>query len=403
MTVTAATTRPVAAGKRVTALDWLRVLVVVGLIPYHAAVVFAAGPGDYVKSPRASLVFDLVATLVSFLGMPLLFLVSGGATWFALERRRPARYLLERAARLAIPFVFGVLLVVPVQLYVARRATPGYHLTYLQFYWTFLVDWANIARHGVFGRGFEYWGHLWFILYLLAVSVFLLPLLLWLRSPPAQRPLTYLASRCGQVPGLFLLGAPLVLVEVALAGPIGPRAWADYSNLYSGAAGLVLYAVAFVLGYLLFSDQGYQQALIRWWQVALIQAGALLLVHEAALAALGQSFVADPLGALVVRGLRAYITWCLLVGTLGFALRYLGGWPAPLRYLQDACYPVYVLHLPVLTVLASAIVGWGMPLFINYLALLGATAALTFALYEVVVRRIPPVRFLFGLKLQPAA
>jgi peptidoglycan/LPS O-acetylase OafA/YrhL len=403
MAEAATAAQPVATGKRVSALDWLRVLVVLGLIPYHAAVVFAVGPGDYIKSPARSIVFDLAATLVAFLGMPLLFLVSGAATWFALGRRRPARYVLERVGRLAVPFVVGVLLLVPIQLYVDRRADPSYHVAYPQFYLTFLTDWANIARHGVFGRGFQYWGHLWFILYLLAVSVFLLPLLLWLRGTAAQRPLAYLASRCGQLLGVFLLGAPLVLVEVALQGPIGPRAATDYANLYSGAAGLVLYAVTFALGYLLFTDQRVRLALVRYRSVALGQAATLLLVHEVALAVAGRALGTAPVGALVIRGVRGYITWCLLVAALGFALRYFTANTALLRYLNEACYPVYVLHMPVLTILGFYLVRWNPPILIGYLLLLATTASVTFALYEGFVRRIPAVRFLFGLKPRPGA
>jgi hypothetical protein len=65
--------------------------------------------------------------------LPLLFLVAGAASWFALGRRAPTQYLVERVGRLAVPFVCGVLLLVPIQLYVERLATPGYSLNFLQF------------------------------------------------------------------------------------------------------------------------------------------------------------------------------------------------------------------------------------------------------------------------------
>jgi hypothetical protein len=174
-------------GNRRYELDWLRVIVVLGLIPYHAAVVFAVGPGDYIQNNQRSFVFDAGATLVAFVGMPLLFVISGAATWYALSHRSSSAYLVERVQRLAVPLVFGILALVPIQLYFYYLNQPGYHLSYLQFYGQFLDDWAHIARIGVFGHGFEYWGHLWFLLYLLAVSVFLLPLLVWLHHGPGQR------------------------------------------------------------------------------------------------------------------------------------------------------------------------------------------------------------------------
>ena len=380
-------------------LDWLRSLVVLGLIPYHAAVVFAIGPGDYVKSSQRSLVFDLAATLVSFFGMPLLFLVAGAATWFALNHRSPGRYVLERAARLAIPFVFGVLALVPIQLYYDRLASPAYHLNYLQFYREYLMGWATILQHGVFGLGFQYWGHLWFILYLLAISVFLLPFLLWLHGPTGRRVIKGIASRMERPAFLFLLvGAPLVVIEVALQGPIGSRAYADYSNLYSGPAGLVLYAAAFLIGYILYADARFQRAAVRCARLALAQALALIALHEVALAIAGARLTAAPWGAFLIRGVRGYSTACLLIGILGIAQRYLTAGGPTLRYLNQASYPVYILHMPILTVLGFYLASWGIPLVLAFFVLLIATACSVFGVYEGIVRRIPLFRFLFGLK-----
>lgn len=384
-------------GERCFPLDWLRALVVLGLIPYHVAVVFAIGPGDYVKSPQRSLFFDVVATLASFWGMPLLFLVAGAATWYALGRRSPVRYLLERVKRLLIPFIFGVLALVPVQLYFERRSVPGYSLNYAQFYWAFLVDWAHILQHRVFGLGFQYWGHLWFIVYLMAMSFFLLPLLLLMRRPPTRAFLSGIATPGHGLLGIALLGAPLAIIEAALLGPIGPLPVADYFSLYNGPAGLVLYAAVFALGYLLFAEPRFLSATVTYRRWALAFGITLILLHEALVAFGGAPLVEAPWGALAIRVLRGYIAWFCVVAILGYALRYLTMNNRALRYLNEACYPVYVLHMPVLTALGFYLVRWNLPLPVAFLALLVATAGVTFALYEGLVRRIPLLRFLFGL------
>lgn len=380
-------------------LDWLRTLVVLGLIPYHAAVVFATGPGDYVKSPQRNIVFDLFATMLSFFGMPLLFMVAGAATWFALGRRNPRQFLRERIARLGIPFLFGVLALVPVQLYFAHLASPSYHLTYFQFYRDFLIGWANIAQHRIFGLGFQYWGHLWFILYLLAVSVCLLPLLLWLRRPGVRRILSSdVANARSPLPLFLLVGVPLIGIEVALQGPIGLPAYADYTNLYSGPAGLVLYAAAFLVGYLIYSDAHLQQAAVHYRIPALVQGLALLAMHEIALAIAGEDLVNSAWGSFLIRCLRSYITCCLLIAILGYAQRYLHVNGPALRYLNEASYPIYILHMPILTILGFYIVRWQGPLMVIYPLLLSATACFTFAVYEGIVRRFALTRFLFALK-----
>lgn len=380
-------------------LDWLRTLVVLGLIPYHAAVVFAEGPGDYVKAGGRSLFFDGVATVVAFWGMPLLFLVAGAATWYALSVRSPRRYLGERFGRLAIPFVVGVLTVVPVQLYFYdRSATPGYHQSYPQFYMGYLSGWAHITWHGAFALGLQYWGHLWFVLYLLAVSAFLLPIMLWLRGGVARRFLARLSNSSRQAASVFLPGALFAMVEVALQGPIGPRPFVDYSNLYSGAAGLVLYAVAFIVGFALFSEKGFLDALRAERRLALAQAIGLLILQEIALAAIGGRVAGVAAGATAIRAVRGYTTWCWLVALVGYALRYLTAGSQALSNLNEACFPVYVLHMPILTAVAFYIARGQGAMVARFGIVVAATALISFALYDVFVRRFAPMRILFGLK-----
>lgn len=377
-------------------LDWLRVAVVLGLIPYHVAVIFTVGPGDYIKSADRSSAFDLVATLVAFLGMPLLFLISGAATWYAMQRRGPSRYVLERARRLAVPLLFGVFTVMPVQLFIYRHTQPNYHSSFLAFYGQYISDWAHITWHLAFGRGLQFWGHLWFLLYLLAVSVLLLPLLVWLKRH--QESVSRLASLAASPLGLIALGAPLGLTEVVLRGPIGSSPALDYNNLYSAAAGLVLYAVAFVVGFMLGPDATFRRAVIRYRKGMLAFGVLLIVAHEIVVAALGAQPASEPVVLAAVRLLRGLITWSLIVSALGFATYYFSSGTRRIRYLNEACVPVYVLHMPILTALGFFVVQLNAPLLAKYLLLVILTAGLTFALYEGLVRRIPALRVAFGLK-----
>ena len=47
--------------------------------------------------------------------MSLLFLLAGSGTWLAFRHRGPGQYVGERAKRLLIPFVFGLVVIVPPQ------------------------------------------------------------------------------------------------------------------------------------------------------------------------------------------------------------------------------------------------------------------------------------------------
>src|SRR5690242_4449531 len=94
-------------------LDWLRALAVLGLIPFHAAIVFTTGSGDYIKNDQTSIYMNYLASFISFWGIQLLFFIAGGAAYFALHQRSWRRYISERFSRLAIPCTFGVRTIVP--------------------------------------------------------------------------------------------------------------------------------------------------------------------------------------------------------------------------------------------------------------------------------------------------
>lgn len=52
--------------------------------------------------------------------LPILFIISGMGTYYALNKRTSLQFSLERLKRLCIPFALGMLLIVPPQVYIER-------------------------------------------------------------------------------------------------------------------------------------------------------------------------------------------------------------------------------------------------------------------------------------------
>src|SRR5260370_41174065 len=98
--------------------------------------------------------------------LALLFLVSGAATRFMLLKYTMGPLLRARSARLLIPLVFCMLVIVPPQAYDQIAESLGYPAGFLDFY----------TRHYfAFGPQFcrpgpcillPTWNHLWFVAYL---------------------------------------------------------------------------------------------------------------------------------------------------------------------------------------------------------------------------------------------
>lgn len=152
-------------------IDWLRNISILYLFPYHTAKVFDALNSFYVKgvinSPSTSLIH------ISFWFMPLMFLLAGFSSFYGLKKRSGAVYVKERFLRLFIPFIFGIIIIVPPQAYYAKLFHLNIQENYFAFiqkYFTDFSDWSEYAG-GISPA------HLWFIVFLFVISLVMLPLM----------------------------------------------------------------------------------------------------------------------------------------------------------------------------------------------------------------------------------
>jgi long-chain acyl-CoA synthetase len=395
-------------------LDWLRALVVLGLIPFHTAVIFQASPDAYLKDAQTSVVLAILGAFGGVWGMPLLFLVAGAGTWFALKKRTPARFVGERASRLLVPFVVATLVIVPIQVYFVLKGNPGlmrsFHVpfavpqhaldSYPSFYGQFLWAYGYFLTHFSPGLVPVFWGHMWFIPRLFAYSLLSLPLFLYLRQGAGRRVIDGLADACSRPGVILLLGLPLVLVEAGLrSGWL--NALTAHWPLYDDWSQFFFYFVFFVCGYILYADARFVKAIERHTWVAL----GLGVIAYAAVQAMSLMPVSAPvtksLDMLLRLPLRGVLVWFWIVAVLGLASRFINVTSRAQRYLNEATYPIYVLHMPILTVIGYLALTWTVGIALKFSFIVAATFLITLIVYELLVRRIPVMRFLLGAKRMP--
>jgi glucans biosynthesis protein C len=97
-------------------LDWVRIGAFLLLLLYHVGMYYVTWDW-HVKSPHASTAIEALMPLTSPWRLSLLFLVSGVATGYLLERQGVPKFLGRRSVRLLVPLVFGMLVIVPPQSY----------------------------------------------------------------------------------------------------------------------------------------------------------------------------------------------------------------------------------------------------------------------------------------------
>jgi glucans biosynthesis protein C len=373
--------RPDAPSTRLHYIDWLRVLAVLLLFPFHTLRVFDASDSFYVKAAHVSLPVMHLLNFISIWHMPLLFVLAGASTYFALSKRGAREYLRERRLRLLLPFVFGILVLIPPQTWYGGRFNSSYAGSFAHYIASGdFLKW-NIRNGGDFYGGFGI-GHLWFIMVLFLLSVIVLPLFSWGRKGRGAALLRDLSRRLARPTG-WLLAALLIVVGAALPNPLGLK------SLY--------YLVFFLLGYLAVCDGEFMQHAERYRLAALTAGLALATWWTLAGDRLHDSLPGGSLFAEPLFFLRSLAAWLVVVGLLGFGRRYLDRPSRLLAYLAEGSYPVYILQQTVIVVAAFYIVGLHAAEPLQWLTLLVISVAGTFALYEG-VRRLPATRFLFGMR-----
>jgi glucan biosynthesis protein C len=150
-------------------VDWLRVLVILTLIPYHSALTYTGLGSVYiinlVKDIKILPFLFITASLDNFF-MTFLFFLSGIGTYYSLQYRSGGNYIKERANKLIIPLFIGMISICPLQAYF-KGLYYGFSGNFLGFLSEFFS-----SKNGYY-LGYA---HLWFLLYLFTFSAICLPL-----------------------------------------------------------------------------------------------------------------------------------------------------------------------------------------------------------------------------------
>lgn len=380
-------------------LDWVRVCAFGLLVLYHVGMYYVTWDW-HVNSPHAGPALEPAMLLTAPWRLSLLFLVSGVATAFLLERaHRQAqagdgrvRFLGGRSWRLLVPLLFGMLVVVVPQSYyeVVEQLPGGYHDGFLAFWRRYLRgDGSFCDADGCLVL--PTWNHLWFVAYLWVYTVALW--LLWRFARPLLERAAPALDRAMSGWGLLLWPAMALGLARLLLGRFGST-HALVDDWYNH----VQYFGVFLLGFVLARGDGFWDAVLRLRWPALL----LWLAGWAALAGYMLGYAGSeppralPLAMRVVWGADQ---WCAIVAVLGFARRLAPGDGPLLRYLVPAVFPVYILHQTVIVVLAYRLRPLDLPPLREGPLLVLATFVLCLAAYEV-IRRVPLLRPLFGLARQ---
>lgn len=340
-------------------LDFLRVACILLLHLYHSARMFNADDPWHVKAPVLLPILNGPMDVLHLVRMPLLMLIAGMATAFALRKRGVGTFAWDRAKRLLWPLVFGMLVIVPPQIWVERVWKGEYTGSYLAF-------WPSVLQGVPYPKGSLSWHHLWFVAYLFVFCMAALPLFAWFRGERGKAVLSRLE-------GFLARGANLWWVALAIfGGRFVLRRFPETHDLLHDPKNLVFYGGLFLAGHLMgrLPRLAGRLAELRQWNL---------------LVALGLLAVLLPPGELpfpLEHGAIYGFIWSSLCAALGYAHARIKAAKPWLVRAQSRAYPFYILHQSVIVVLGFWMLRWNLGPWIFFAALTLLSFLVTAALCE---------------------
>ncbi|HLP18433.1 MAG TPA: acyltransferase family protein [Bacteroidota bacterium] len=364
-------------------LDWLRVIAFGILIFFHAGMMFNTW-GWHVKNNITTHTPEFFMNFLHQWRMPLLFFISGSAAWFLLQKMNIRRFAGNRMLRLFLPLAFGMFVIIPPQVYYERLFQGHVYASFVDFYRT-------VLQFESYPKGNFSWHHLWYIPYIFVYSFLILPVFGVMRTAHGKARITAFIDWSSRGTRIGLWFIPLAITQLALR----PFWMHDANNLVSDWANFAWCFTFFGSGFLLASHHAIWDAIAaqrtRFLTAAILALATIEVVWE-----VQKDF--GTAGFIVYFILKSYHAWLWIVTILGYARAYLTRKNRFLSWANEAVYPFYILHQTITVVLAYYLSGWQIDIFAKYLLVAGGTIAGCYILYEGVIRRVAPLRFVFGMK-----
>jgi glucan biosynthesis protein C len=365
---------PVAAGgavgngqERYHSPDALRAFAALLVVGLHSAIPFMErmlANWPVVDGPRAA-VFDLFVLGSNVVAMSVFFLLAGYFTPISLRTHGVIGFLRRRMVRIAIPLVVSVVVLVPLiqvlQVIGFGRMSPDVLAQKLAVEPELAVYRSTVAEFFASGRFLTHFTlfHLWFLWFLLIDYVLFVPLFVAWRAAIEDR----MAAPLGRFMRSWTKPFCLAVPTTALIYLQMTERWANWIS--PSFPVFLQHSLFFVFGWMLYEYGRPLRESTPHWPLYLllalfVQLGKMLWLpaHDEAI-----GLAAHRLAASACAGLQA---WLLVLGTVGFFVRWCDRPSRPIQQLGAASYWIYLAHPPLVILLQMAAVQTSLPAGVKF-------------------------------------
>jgi peptidoglycan/LPS O-acetylase OafA/YrhL len=379
-------------GERLHGLDGLRGAALLLGVVLHGTLSFFPSQIWIVGDDQTSVWASGLFFVINLFRMASFFLIAGLFGHMMLKRRGTAGFIKNRLIRIAGPLAafWGPVMAGIVAVLVWNASLHG--LTAADAPPPPTYDWTNIPLT-----------HLWFLWVLLwfyAALVIGRALVIRLdRAGAVGRGLDRMAGGLIGPWGPLVLGAPLALALwlepnwIAFFGIPTPDA-----GLVPETAALVGFGLAFGMGVLLDRRRDLLAKIEGWTPVYL---GLALGAGTTALMLSGGPTpvltpMTDPAAKAMTAAAFGVATYASMFAVVGLALKFWSGHSGLRRYLADASYWIYIVHLPLVMAAQVVVQDWALVWPIKLAVVVVGVMAVSLASYELMVRHGMMGRWLNG-------
>jgi hypothetical protein len=375
-------------------LDWLRIIAFSLLIFYHIGMLYVSWD-FHVKSVHAGPVIEPLMKLVNPWRMTVLFLISGIALRFAMDKAPLGHFTWARFWRLFLPLAFGMYVVVAPQSWLELLEKGE---TTSDF-WTFYGDYLSASTD--YSIILPTWNHLWYVAYLIVYTLILAALYpLVARASRSMRPLKSTTP-------LLLISVTLVPVSIFAIHEL----WLE--DVLPSTHALVddwgnhaLYFPFLLFAFVAAKSERIWQIIDQLFLPALILV-VLLAAWQLFVWSLSEADIRDVpfLDIIAVAHMMVvpiYAWSCILVA-FGLVRRFANKPSPTLSYMTEAIFPWYILHQTFIVIFGFWLTRQGLPPVLEFALITALTLASCLVVHEYIIRRSRFLRPLFGLKRKQKA
>ncbi len=376
--------------KRLYYLDWLRVLAFGLLFIFHSWRPFDHLPW-HIKNGDQSAIFDLLTMFTHGWRMYLIFLVSGAGTWLAMRSRKD-EFLIDRVKRLIVPFLFGILIVIPPQRFYEWIMFHNFQGNYIDFLTAYPTQQLGANMGASLLLWFGHLGtHLWYLPFLFVMTIVSLPILKKIQKGKIS--FSWLKRLMKSPIGVFSLVVPMFVCRLVLK-PI----FSDYTDW----ADFFVYIWPFIYGFIFIADQEFIEIIKKKMYLFLsvgIVSSVVFLVFGAGDETMIQAYL-NPKFTL----LHTWITFNSVFIAVSWILFFLALFANKMNFKHSillpaniSILPIYVLHQSLIIVFGYYVVALEIGLLSKFVLIALTSIPASIVIYKLIETN-NLTRWLFGLK-----